>query len=416
MRQNIEFFLPNAEDLEPTDADLLIMHRTSSVTASVRPCILSRSDTGMTRTIFAAKMVDNSNDPRKSVEGTLIYERKSKNDIQYPTEKGQKPDVTRRTVHTGELMELPLDTEATFELYQLLGTLYQKYEQYGIPYGTVEYHRIDSSFKNFLAIIQENPEAAKMIGNPANYDLVKLLLKLITNAESTASLANALQNLENANIEQLSQSISIERLNRVISLIEDNLDNDLNEEFWQKDVFTENQWILAQLFAAPCTIFQEKAYVGGKSIENSAGNLCDFLYQNELTHNVILIEIKKPQTSIIHRQYRQTYSFSEELSGAVNQVIHYRDSITKEFNELVRNGDRPFFAFTPKCVIIIGKLSNMNEGQIAAFENYRHCLNNIEIITYDEILTRLTDLRSLLVEPSSLEGFEEIEETMDFPF
>lgn len=82
-------------------------------------------------------------------------------------------------------------------------------------------------------------------------------------------------------------------------------------------------------FACPCTIFADKAYVGGKGINNSGGNLCDFIYQNSLSQNVALIEIKTPCTELIGNQYRGTYSFSYDLSGAVNQVLNYRDKLTK---------------------------------------------------------------------------------------
>lgn len=40
---------------------------------------------------------------------------------------------------------------------------------------------------------------------------------------------------------------------------------DGKEEFWQQTVFNENQWVLAQIFSCPCTIYAQKAFVGGKS-------------------------------------------------------------------------------------------------------------------------------------------------------
>ena len=67
----------------------------------------------------------------------------------------------------------------------------------------------------------------------------------------------------------------------------------------------------------------------------------------------------------------------------------------KEYNSLHSNGDTNFVAFNPKCVVIIGTLSSLTPDQIAAFENYRNSLNNIEIVTFDEILLRLKDLRNI---------------------
>lgn len=285
--------------------------------------------------------------------------------------------------------------------------LYGFYEEHGIPYGQATYKRIDGIFQNFLDIIQNDPSAAHMIGDEDNFKLVKELLRLITQAESKASLANALQKLESDSISNLSDTLNSERLSRVISLIEENLTNS-SEEFWQKEVFTEYQWVLAQLFSSPCTIFQEKAYVGGKSISNKDGNVCDFLYHNKISNNVILIEIKTPKTRIIQEKYRNTYSFTIELSGAVNQVLNYKDSLMKEYNNIRHNTEESFTVFNPKCVVVIGQLSSMKSKQSAAFENYRNSLNNIEIITFDEILQRLKDLRDVFAEDKSKETKESV--------
>lgn len=361
---------------------------TSAFTASVTSKVLSQSDTNVTRLVFEPTFVDNKHDVNKCISGKLIYEKRSKGDI-YPTDK-----VTPRNIKTGELMEINLDTTAVLTLFQYLKALYEMYSENGIPYGSASYKRIDSSFNGFLDIIQNDPSAARMIGRFENFELVKTLLQLITRSDSTDSLKNALKNLQGDRIANLSESVSIERLSRIVGLIENNLEND-DEEFWQSNVFKKNQWILAQIFSSPCTIFQDKAYVGGKGINNQGGNLCDFLYQNQLSQNVVIIEIKTPLTKIIQGPYRNTFSFTSEISGAINQVINYRDSLMKSYKTLKGNVSKPFYAFNPKCVVIIGKISTLDEGQLAAFENFRNSLNNIEIITYDEILLKMKDLHKI---------------------
>ncbi len=378
-----------------SDGAQIVVEATSSATANVSPIILYQSDTDVTRIIFEPTLVDNIHDSRKCISGKLIYEKRNKWDA-YPTEK-----TTPKSIRAGEVMEISLGTTAVMNLYQFLANLYEMYAKDGIPSSYASYKRIDSSFNAFLEIVKTDPSAARMIGQPENYELVKILLQLITRADSVESLGNALQNLQSDSIVQLSESISVERLSRVISLIEDNLEN-ANDEFWQSTVFKENQWVLAQLFASPCTIFQDKAYVGGKGIGNRGGNLCDFLYQNQLTNNVVLIEIKTPKTQIIQGPYRNTFSFTQEMSGAINQVINYRDSLMKEYSDLIRTTDRAFSAFNPKCAVIIGQISDLKRNQVPAFESYRNSLNNIEVITYDEILLRLKDLRSLFTRSDSI--------------
>ena len=247
-----------------------------------------------------------------------------------------------------------------------------------IPYGAATFTRVDSSFRQFLSIIQNDPSAARMIGNEENYDLVKILLRLITQASSLESLKRSLSELQDENLQHLTNSLNIEKLQRIASLMENNLDND-SEEFWQTTVFKENQWVLAQIFACPCTIFADTAYVGGKGTDNSGGNLCDFIYQNKLSQNVALIEIKTPCTDIIGNSYRGTFSFSYELSGAVSQVLNYRDKITKDYYSLCHQGNESFEILSPKCVVIIGKISSMTNKQIADFENIRKSLIKVII-------------------------------------
>lgn len=392
--------VPQPSEVHDMTADTVDVISTSSVTADASPIVLSQTD--MRRFKFLPTLVDNGKEPQKSVSGKLLYEKKRKNDDTFPSDTPDNSDkVSRGSVKVGDWMEFQLDTSETYELYQGLKRLYALYEDMGeIPYGTATFARVDSSFRQFLSIIQNDPSAARMIGNEDNYELVKTLLRLITQTDSLASLKKSLEELQDENLQHLTTSLNIEKLQRVATLMKDNLDND-SEEFWQTTVFKENQWVLAQIFACPCTIFADKAYVGGKGINNSGGNLCDFIYQNSLSQNVALIEIKTPCTEIIGSQYRGTYSFSHELSGSVNQVLNYRDNLTKEYYSLLRQSSEPFEVISPKCVVIIGKIASMNQGQVAAFENFRNSMNNVLILTFDELYQRITDLISILSESSS---------------
>ena len=387
---------PEMHDMTATTVDVI---STSSSTANASPVVLHQTD--MLRFKFLPNLVKNEKEPHKSVCGKLLYEKKRKNEDSFPTDNNDASSkVSRGSVKTGDWMEFQLDTSETYELYHGLSQLYALYDNIGdIPYGTATYTRIDNAFRQFLSIIQNDPSAARMIGNEENFDLVKTLLMLITQTESLESLKNSLMELQNENLQHLTTTLNIEKLQRVATLMDDNLDND-SEEFWQTNVFKENQWVLAQIFACPCTIFSDKAYVGGKSIDNTGGNLCDFIYQNRLSQNVALIEIKTPCTEIIGSSYRGTYSFSHELSGAVNQVLNYRDNLTKSYYALCHQSASQFEVLSPKCVVIIGKIASMDSTQIAAFENFRNSLNNVQILTFDELHQRIINLIAILSEDS----------------
>ncbi|MBE6899895.1 MAG: DUF4263 domain-containing protein [Ruminococcaceae bacterium] len=385
---------PEIHDMTTNTVDVV---STSSVTADASPIVLNQTD--MLRFKFLPTLVDNEKEPHKSVSGKLLYEKKRKNDDCFPSD-GTNPSykISRSSVKVGDWIELKLNTSETYEFYQGLQRMYALYEEMGeIPYGSATYTRVDSSFRKFLSIIQNDPSAARMIGNEENYDLVKTLLRLITQTSSLDSLKRSLEELQDENLQHLTTSLNIEKLQRIAKLMQDNLDNN-SEEFWQTTVFKENQWVLAQIFACPCTIFADKAYVGGKGISNSGGNICDFIYQNSLSQNVALIEIKTPCTELIGSQYRGTYSFSYELSGAVNQVLNYKDKLTKEYYSLCHQGSESFEVMSPKCVVIIGKMASLNSEQVAAFENFRNSLNNVIILTFDELYQRIADLIAVLSE------------------
>ena len=381
-------------DMTPNAVEVV---STSAVTADTSPIVLSQTD--FLRFKFLPTLVNNEKDPIKSVSGKLVYEKKRKADAFFPSDLHDAPErVSRGSVKVGDWMEFQLDTSETYELFQGLKQLYSLYDDIGeIPYGTATYTRVDSGFRQFLSIIQNDPSAARMIGNEENYDLVKILLRLITQTSSLESLKRSLSELQDENLQHLSSSLSIEKLQRVATLMQENLDND-DEEFWQSTVFKDNQWVLAQVFACPCTIFADKAYVGGKGIDNSGGNICDFIYRNSLSQNVALIEIKTPCTKITGTQYRGTYSFSYDLSGAVNQVLNYKDKLSKDYYSLCQQGSEHFEVFSPKCVVIIGKISSLNSGEIAAFENFRNNLSSVTILTFDELYQRISDLISVLSE------------------
>lgn len=228
-------------------------------------------------------------------------------------------------------------------------------------------------------------------------------------------MKNGLQSLNADNINNLSTAINTERLKRVASTISENLLNS-SEEFWQT-LFAQNQWILSQIFSIPHTIFEDKAYVGGKGTSNKGGNICDFIYQNQLTQNVSIIEIKTPTAPLLGSPYRHTFTLSTELSGSINQVLNYKDSLMKDYSVLCSNSEY-FEAFDPKCIVVIGCISDLSSAQTATLERYRNTLSNVLIITFDELLQKINDTISLF-ELSTNAGDEiesEVESSDDCPF
>ena len=157
-----------------------------------------------------------------------------------------------------------------------------------------------------------------------------------------------------------------------------------------QDFFTKNSWILSNILSMPVVSMGQKIYVGGTNITNKGGREADFLFKNNLTKNVFILEIKTPLKKLIDSStpYRSPdrFSMGKELTGGIVQVLDQKDNLQKAFYSLVHGAD--FKSFNPKSVLIIGRISNLSEEQIKSFELFRSNLKDVEVITYDELLDR----------------------------
>ena len=402
MKIDLEPYRSEPREMNDNTIDLV---STSLKTAKASSIPLNRTD--MIQLKFEPVLVENDKEPSKSVSGKLIYERKRKKDTVFPTEK-----LTRQSAKTGDFIEISLSTSETFALFHGLKELYDLYSDIGqTPARSATYTKVDSSFRQFQSILQNDPSAAHLLMQHENFELVKLLMQIITQTESIDSLRSSLKALEPSGVSTLTNAVSIEGFLRVLADLESNMNN-ADEEFWQK-LFVSNQWILSQIFSCPCTIFEDKAYVGGKGIANTGGNICDFIYRNKLTQNIAIIDIKTPEAPLIGGRYRGTYSLSTDLSGAVNQVLNYKDKLLKDYYGLVQNSGEHFEALNPTCVLITGKIDGLERDQISAFENYRNCLVNVIIVTFDELLQRIRDVLDIF---SSDEIDHDTDEDDNLPF
>ena len=157
-----------------------------------------------------------------------------------------------------------------------------------------------------------------------------------------------------------------------------------------------------QVFSWPTTIVKGKAYIGGKSVLNVGGNIVDFLMKNRLTQNAALIEIKAPVTPMVGSEYRNgVYNLSSDLSGAVMQILHYKHSLQEQYLALTRGQTDLFDSFNPQCAMLIGNAKQQlnHQDKMKSFELFRHQLQGVIIITYDELFAKTEQLIMLLEAP-----------------
>ena len=163
-----------------------------------------------------------------------------------------------------------------------------------------------------------------------------------------------------------------------------------NEGFWQK-ALSDHSLVLEQLYSWPVTIVEEKAYVGGKTVKNCGGGIVDFLVSNQLTKNAALVEIKTPKTPLVAPSlYRDgVWPPSSDLSGAVVQVLSYRDRLLKNYHSLSRGQTKPFETFEPSCTVIMGTVADLEDDQRSSFELFRSQAGAVSIIAFDELFEKM---------------------------
>lgn len=173
--------------------------------------------------------------------------------------------------------------------------------------------------------------------------------------------------------------------------------NNASEEFWQ-ELLTKSPAVLSQIFPHSSFQFGAKCYVGGKNINNRQGNIVDFIYASKHTDNIVLVELKTPTKKLLGSKYRgNCYSISDELSGGIIQVLNYKEQLLKEYYKL-QDEESSFNAFSPKCVVLIGslELEMDNAIKIKSFELFRNSLSGIQVITFDEIFEKASDVLDLV--------------------
>jgi hypothetical protein len=169
-----------------------------------------------------------------------------------------------------------------------------------------------------------------------------------------------------------------------------------DEEFWQIK-FNQNSYVLSQVFSVPVVFIQDKAYVGGMSIDRKDAKFVDYIFSGSTNNETILIEIKTPTTKLLGSKYRKVYKPSPELSGSLVQISDYRNTLMQNLSSLTKDLKKDLTALNPRCLIIAGNGEKElnDEAKRRSFELFRSSLQNIEIITYDELFRKIEVLATL---------------------
>ncbi|MGB4774912.1 MAG: Shedu immune nuclease family protein [Daejeonella sp.] len=188
------------------------------------------------------------------------------------------------------------------------------------------------------------------------------------------------------------EKIDIIYLEDIIAEFEDLLKkSEDDEESWQK-FFQKNTWTLNHLFPFEVILSKGKAYVGGKTFENDDGRIVDFLFETGFKDNFALLEIKTPKKQLLkNTAYRSpaVFSVSDELSGGVNQCLDQKDIFMRDLGQKQKSLD-------PKLILVVGTKSKLSPEQKNCFELYRANQKNVDIVTFDELHSKMKGLLSVI--------------------
>ena len=199
---------------------------------------------------------------------------------------------------------------------------------------------------------------------------------------------------------KLHSDIELGSLEVLIEKYEQMLEEKRRENIWQS-FLNMNPFILSMAFGHPIIVVQQKASVGGRKFSGKGDKLTDFLVKNSMTDNTAIVEIKTPQTKLLNKTtYRdEVYTPSPHLVGSINQALDQKYQLEQNFvNLIVNSKSQDIKSYSVHCCLIIGTMPS-EEEQRKSFELFRRNSKAVEIVTFDELLTKLKDLRNFLTSP-----------------
>lgn len=273
----------------------------------------------------------------------------------------------------------------------------------------------DVSIYNLLApMVAKKDKTIRMRRNPMTRKFQEVLLNdqgldeedheaLV---DMVAASAKRIAQSQPEKLALLRDEVQLATLDALIAKYEDMIGRSLSEDDWQT-FFTENPFILSFVFGYPVIQVEGHASVGGKKLTGDGEKIADFLYKHDLTGNTALFEIKKPQTPVLDtsKAYRGgVYAPNKELSGAICQVLDQRYQFQLHFASKMAASKRyDLSSYAVACCVIIGLVPD-DDDQKKSLELVRANSRDVQIVTFDELLRKLKQLKAFLARASELEA------------
>jgi len=338
---------------------------TSTSSSSMRVNDRVIQETGTTRRVLRATVVENPKNPLAGFKVTLVHQRKKTSDEWEDT-----AAINLSSLKAGEGVRLDLDSETTLKLFTELQSLQAISSEYGVQFGQniIEVQKIDSG---------QADKVRRLISDQYPSEMLQLL------EEKHPVLVSKLAAIK---IQQ-ERKLALKEFHESIS-------QDKAEGYWQ-NFFETHPWIfgygLKYQFLKPATDGQP--YYGAKNIQGIGGQEGDYLQTTEAAVRfTVLVEIKKPQTHLIKDEYRNgSWRISDEITGGIAQLQNncrtwdMSGSRQEENREILKD----VYTVEPKAILVIGNSRELdNHAKRTSFELFRRNLHNPDLLTFDELYER----------------------------
>ncbi|HAS6833486.1 TPA: DUF4263 domain-containing protein [Vibrio parahaemolyticus] len=383
-------------ELTPIETDTLEQDVESTEDLSA----IKIKETNRVRLVFKPTIIRDRN-KKNWIKGDFLYQKKGKAD------KWEDVDTVKlSTLKKGEGVRLSLTTDELGEFLRSVGAIYTSGMNIELKQGRSSYVKVDYDKKDtvqkLLTIEEHEVDEILDLRNGDSFKIIKKVAQMLTNTKHSDLILSTLSQLPVDDISKLNAITGITTLKASINYWEKNKSS-ADEGMWQK-YFEKNPYILSNILSIPTYKLKGSAYTGGKSVDNTGGNLVDFFFKSAQTENPVLIEIKTPQTKIIGEAYRQTFSMSSEVSGAIGQILNYSNELTKNAMTMLyqsRDNVEKIHVFKPVLYVILGDTKELTcSSKREAFELFRNNLKDVQIITFDEVFEKVRRLVKTLEEHS----------------
>jgi hypothetical protein len=242
----------------------------------------------------------------------------------------------------------------------------------------------DGEFKNLIKFISDNYAPFKIgvkkyipITNDLDEESIDNLKAIFANPDKHKLLEFIAKN--NILPAELITNLQLQSKRTAVQEYETMLEDDLVEPDWQK-WFKQNDWILGSEFVK---------IIDDRRVDTK--NITDFLMQ-AYDGFLDIIEIKRPNGNLkfwADVKDHDNYIPSADLTKAITQATKYIYEVEREANS-VKFGEQHGYVkvIKPRCILIFGRSNNWNDEQKEAYRILNASYHNLNIMTYDHVLSR----------------------------